>query len=544
MSIQTPIETPIQTLEREAGACAKESRWGGEYAKHSAEGKLMPRESPRGVGSDGGRLHWYFRQRCSSNDGGRDDDGPTIEVVIFSIARSGPLRPAQALSGVMFASFSGSFSNPFSRASFGLGQSSARTGQIDLAPVKVHDTELDDDQSSRRLRHLLKLNHVNHAILDHQTDSFSYNPTAHFLGCAHILGGNPEKLNEIYDNQASVDFVPWTESPAEVAEPDWRDFLGRPEYQRAFLDFFEDQLVTHNAYEWRAVVAEYLWQDDRGSLLRGVMAGLGKPLIHLGYAYELNSKELAMEALTLAAVATADNPLAGHLNSHGSYAATVEREAQTTDLFHLMAQVHTNKQLDGVSLPIATDGETSASISALLSGSLGPIILSHWAAFSWSPNPQTALSQFSQLQRLALTISSLQPNPNPDHPPPGQGLGPTQHHLLLLSYALRVIIPNLPTSQSQNQPGTASPQQALLRQWLLLALCLYVLYGRPSLPSDPAFTSATATATPSSASGPLPPKADNLYDDDGHQYRADQIIRIRAHITAAGDVWKTKKRME
>jgi hypothetical protein len=36
---------------------------------------------------------------------------------------------------------------------------------IDIAPVKAHDIENAQDKSGRALKHLLKLNHANHAIL-------------------------------------------------------------------------------------------------------------------------------------------------------------------------------------------------------------------------------------------------------------------------------------------------------------------------------------------------------------------------------------------
>jgi hypothetical protein len=48
---------------------------------------------------------------------------------------------------------------------------------------------------------------------------------------------------------------------------DWIDFFGMPGYQRAFLDFFEDQLVQFN-YDWKALVNHYLFEAEKPLLFR------------------------------------------------------------------------------------------------------------------------------------------------------------------------------------------------------------------------------------------------------------------------------------
>jgi hypothetical protein len=68
-------------------------------------------------------------------------------------------------------------------------------------------------------------------------------------------------------------------------------------YQRAFVDFFEDQLVKYG-YDWRELLSEFLLQGKE-PLVNNLISGLGHPLIHLGYAYELSSRTVAIEALGL-----------------------------------------------------------------------------------------------------------------------------------------------------------------------------------------------------------------------------------------------------
>jgi len=105
-------------------------------------------------------------------------------------------------------------------------------------------------------------------------------------------------MQQLYDEEAN-ELDPWTDSPNEVTEDDWRDYLGEREFQRAYLDFFDDEL-TRNGYDWKKVVAKIMLSGPN-PLIYGAFGGLGHPLIHLGYAFELNSKDVATEALALAA---------------------------------------------------------------------------------------------------------------------------------------------------------------------------------------------------------------------------------------------------
>lgn len=72
----------------------------------------------------------------------------------------------------MFSSFS-SFSFPFS-ASRLLG--GGPTLAIDIDPVEVHDVELLHGKRARALKHLLKLNHVNHSIIYHYLQFHNHLP--------------------------------------------------------------------------------------------------------------------------------------------------------------------------------------------------------------------------------------------------------------------------------------------------------------------------------------------------------------------------------
>lgn len=66
-----------------------------------------------------------------------------------------------------------SFSIPFGVPRLGFGRS---TGAINIPSVQVHDVETAKEKRARTLKHLLKLNHVNHAILFHELHFHNHMP--------------------------------------------------------------------------------------------------------------------------------------------------------------------------------------------------------------------------------------------------------------------------------------------------------------------------------------------------------------------------------
>ena len=61
------------------------------------------------------------------------------------------------------------------------------------------------------------------------------------------------------------------DSPGEISQEDWREYLGKREYQRAFVDFFEDQLVQLG-YDWHALLEEYAFKGPE-PLINGMVLG-------------------------------------------------------------------------------------------------------------------------------------------------------------------------------------------------------------------------------------------------------------------------------
>ncbi|KAK5078730.1 hypothetical protein LTS08_004064 [Lithohypha guttulata] len=354
----------------------------------------------------------------------------------------------------MFSSF---FSGGLPKLSFNRA-STAST--VNVPSVEVHDVETSLEKRDRRLKHLLKLNHANFSIL-YNHNRF-HNHTPHILGSAYILGGSADHLTEIYEHVSHSGHEPWQDSPSEIALHDYRDFLARKEYQRAWVDFFEDQLVEHS-YDWKQVAARFLFErGEKGSpnerpMFSCLMGGLGHPLIHLGYAYELASREVGMEALGLAATCY-DGKLAALLEDNLNTTSSNSTSTPIEDL----TQVFENTRKD-IRLDAHFSHLNNNNLEHLLSTpALTSILLEHFTSY----NITSAQTTFQQSQHLAVALLvSTSPSLN------GHGYDFFLLHVLTTSHAIRVLIPFLPSEH----------HVPLLKQWLLTTLALYVTQLRPDI---------------------------------------------------------------
>ncbi|KAF3046537.1 hypothetical protein E8E12_010681 [Didymella heteroderae] len=315
---------------------------------------------------------------------------------------------------------------------------------IDLPSVEVYDIETAAEKRSRTLKHLIKANHANYSIIYHGLRY--HNHTPHILGSAYILGGTAEHLNDIYEKEAEG-LEPWHDAPAEITRDDWRDFLGKREYQRAYVDFFEDQLVFRR-YDVKQVLEEYLL-GGKNPLINGLISGLAHPLIHLGYAYELGSTTVAIEALALGACFY--SPLHNYIDDK-SYTKPSSR--QSTDLREILDKVRQDKRFDGL-YP-----HRSGDISKVLEEQ-EEAFLEYWNAWELSDS-QTA---FRQSQALAVTL--LVGTEAPENTKFDFFLV----HILTSSHAVRVLLPLVPAKFHIN----------LVRQWWLFTLAVYIAQTRPRI---------------------------------------------------------------
>ncbi|KAH6670634.1 hypothetical protein B0J14DRAFT_596663 [Halenospora varia] len=320
---------------------------------------------------------------------------------------------------------------------------------INLESVEIHDVETAPEKRPRTLKHLLRANHVNHAIIYHHLQYHNHMP--HLLGSAYLLGADVAQLQKIYDTE-SKELEEWQDSPAEICDADWRDFLGDKKYQRAYVDFFEDELALKFNYDWSKVAEEYLF-SGKNPLINGVIAGLGHPLIHLGYAYELSSKEVGMEALAMSC--TAYNFLHKYIDE-----PTYTRESTytTTSPLEIIHKIHNDKRFDGL-----FQGHGDKNIQDLFFNHES-LVLEHWNAWKIS-DPKKQFEE-SQEAAVALVVRTVKPGTH--------AYDFFMVHILTTSHAVRILLPIIPKRF----------HISLVRQWWLLTIAVYIAQLRPKIDDD------------------------------------------------------------
>ncbi|CAG8239065.1 unnamed protein product [Penicillium salamii] len=333
--------------------------------------------------------------------------------------------------------------------------SSSPRQAIKLPPVKVHETETAHEKPARALKHLLKLDHVENGLFDRRQLP---SQMSHLLSSSFLQGADANDLGRIYESQIN-EVVKWKDSPAEITTLDWRSHLGCREYRqldrfdRAFVDFFEDELVRLG-YDWKQVVDEYLFNGQE-PVFGSIMADLGLPLVHLAYAFEMNSREVGMEALGLAA--------ACHNETYKSFANLIhsnqESSYESRSLFDILSHVQGDKSLNGL---FPTPG--SDNFESLLT-SRNAALLAHWGAWKI----ENALEQFRESQQLAVALLV------------GTSEGDSRGYYdwffataLTTSHAVRVMLPIIP----------AQYQIPLVQQWVLNTIGIYISQLRPDIDMD------------------------------------------------------------
>ena len=322
---------------------------------------------------------------------------------------------------------------------------------IRLPKAAIHDIEERPEKRARTLKHLLKANHTNHAVLFNHLRF--HNHTPHILSSAYIFGADSDQLNHIYEAE-SKSLDRWSDSPGEISRHDWREYLGKREYQRAFLDFFEDELVRLG-YDWQALLDEYLL-SGKEPLLNNLIAGLGHPLIHLAYGQEMSSRTVAIESLVLGA--TCYNGWHVYLDDP-KYTKPASNPSDS--LFTILDRVSRDPKFDKLS-----DHQGTDNIDKLLGDEeMAAAALEHWN--SWTLKNPT--EQFSESQKLAVALLVAAESPTGDTHKDFFTV-----HLLTTSHAVRVLLPTLPTKY----------HVPLVRQWWLFTLLVFIAQLRPKINID------------------------------------------------------------
>lgn len=329
---------------------------------------------------------------------------------------------------------------------------------ITLEPVQVHNVETNPEKRARTLKHLLRANHVNHSILYHSLHYHNHLP--HLLSSAYLLGASPDQLQTLYETEHK-ELEPWSDSPAEIVDDDWRDFLGDRTYQRAYVDFFEDRVVTREAnWEWKRVVEQYMFYPPDGGvpLINNVIAGLGHPLIHLGYAYEIDNKSVAIEALSMAA--TQYNFMHKYLDDPAYTRPPPKGAFSSTSPMEILDKIRGDSRFNG----LFDEYQGSGNIEILFDKH-EDLVLEYWNAWRVGEDPVKRFRE-SQEAATALLVATV--------PPGTHSYNFLIVHLLTTSHAVRILLPFIPTKF----------HISLVRQWWLFTLSVYIAELRPKIDPD------------------------------------------------------------
>ncbi|KAF7562195.1 hypothetical protein G7046_g1957 [Stylonectria norvegica] len=325
----------------------------------------------------------------------------------------------------------------------------SKSYSVNVPPVQVHPVEVEPDRRARCLKHLLKANHANYSIVYHNLQYDNHNP--HHLSSAYLLGASERQLHAIYEEQIE-ELEPWEPSPAEIDEVDWQENLGNKKFQRAYVDFFDDQLAMQFNYRWKHEMEHFLFTGEN-PLVHGLIGGLGHPLIHLAYAYEMDCKEIAMESLGLACVQY--NFFHKYLD-HKSY--TRPSPFASGSPLQLLIKMSEDERFD--KLPSNPDFDDLESIF----NKHEALLLDYWNA--WDIDDPLKQFELSQEAAVALLVATVRPGTH--------AYNFFLCHLLTTSHAVRVLLPVFPSEY----------HIPLVREWWLLVISVFIVKGRPHPESD------------------------------------------------------------
>ena len=127
----------------------------------------------------------------------------------------------------------------------------------------------------------------------------------HCILTIYALGATPEKIQEVYDREASYqrprypvdkDFV---KSFADVDQ--FQQHLGEQSHYSNYLLYFQREIEANGV---RKTLEKHIFADtDHAHRLFALLYnGIFHPYIHLGYAFEYNQPALVAEALAMASV--------------------------------------------------------------------------------------------------------------------------------------------------------------------------------------------------------------------------------------------------
>lgn len=278
----------------------------------------------------------------------------------------------------------------------------------------------------------------------------------HLLASLYLLGASPARLAEVYASESKILPPPPTPETT-ITTANWRAHLGDRAFTQAYLAFFTHELTTTHQGDWRALLATYLLTGP-APLVNSVTGDLCHPIIHLGYAYEMENADLATDALVYCAVHY-DPAMEKYLNAgSGGFFNPAHSPLE------VFARIRADERLVG----FPPEGPGRQHFAPLFEKHEN-VVLEHWA--SWPPAGEE-VSPSQLCEALDACVELLMGTTREGEPYDFILL-----HALTGCYALRVVLPEVP----------AQYHLALFKQWWLFTLMVYITQGRPVI-DDALFT--------------------------------------------------------
>jgi Questin oxidase-like len=177
------------------------------------------------------------------------------------------------------------------------------------------------------------------------------------------------------------------------------------------------------------------------------------PLIHLGYAYELSSHTVAIEALAMGSCFY--NFLHKYLDDP-SYTKSPTSVSPSASPLQLLEAIHSDKRFDNM-----FEHPGPQNVEPLFDKK-EELVLEYWNAWKLTDADPTQLFAQSQMSAVAILVGTHKPDSNFDF---------FLVHLLTSSHAVRILLPLVPPQY----------QIPLVRQWWLFAVAVYISQLRPKI---------------------------------------------------------------
>lgn len=184
---------------------------------------------------------------------------------------------------------------------------------------------------------------------------------------------------------------------------------------------------------------------------------MGQPLIHLALALQMSVRDIAMEALTLAATSYYNNDIFKYSDDPSYFQA--ESSYKTSSITEILYKIRTDQRFnnDALGLP----GEQNMTV---IFRDHEAALLDHCNAWTISSDPTT---YFRESQKAAITLLMGTKTSEEKY-------DKSLLHPLLMSHAIHVILPHTPDKV----------HVSLVQQWWLTTLAIYVAQLRPEIDFD------------------------------------------------------------